>query len=238
MNVFAISDLHLPGGRSKPMDIFGVRWENHFEQIQADWNHHVQPNDLVLIPGDISWAMHLLEARDDLASIGMLPGRKVISRGNHDYWWSSIGRVREALPSGMYAIQNDAIQFENIVICGSRGWLCPSHTQTSENDAKIYARELIRLKMSLEKAQAKCAHIQNPWLIAMLHFPPFPPFIDHLLETEVTRLLSQYAVHDVLYGHLHGPGLQYSFSGEVNGVRYHPVSCDGLGFALYKLHRG
>ena len=240
MKVFAISDLHLPGGEPKPMHIFGAHWENHFERIKADWLSRVGPEDIVLIPGDISWAMHLPDALPDLAAICMLPGQKVLLRGNHDFWWSSIGRVRAALPENMYAIQNDALQFHELVVCGSRGWLCPGFSQATEDDARIYQRELLRLKMSLSEARKKCAGAGLPWLIAMLHFPPFAPFSPlsgHPQETEVMRLLSEYNVHDVVYGHLHGAGLAGAFSGEMGGVRYHQVSCDGLGFALYEVGR-
>ncbi|MDY5220192.1 MAG: metallophosphoesterase, partial [Eubacteriales bacterium] len=105
--VWAISDLHLPA-RQKPMDIFGPHWANHFERISADWIGRVQPQDVVLLPGDLSWAMHLEEAQEDLARIGALPGIKLLLRGNHDFWWSSIGRVRRMLPEGCFALQNDS----------------------------------------------------------------------------------------------------------------------------------
>ena len=240
MSVFAISDLHLPGGEPKPMHIFGAHWEDHFERIKADWTRRVKPEDVVLIPGDISWAMRLPDALPDLASIGALPGQKALLRGNHDYWWSSIGRVRAVLPAGMYAVQNDAVRFGDIIVCGSRGWLCPGFAQATEEDARIYQRELLRLEMSLAEARKKCVGVDSPWMIAMLHFPPFAPFSpfsERPQETEVMRLLSAYGVHDAVYGHLHGAGLAGAFSGEMEGVRYHQVSCDGLGFALYEVRR-
>lgn len=234
MSVYAIGDLHLPGGEAKPMDIFGPHWADHFDRIAEDWHARVKPDDLVLIPGDTSWAMHLAKAREDLLRIGALPGRKVLLRGNHDYWWSSISRVRAALPEGMYALQNDALAFGDVVVCGARGWLCPSaSTPLPENDAKIYCRELSRLALSLEAADALRGGMR-PWVIAMLHYPPFA---DKNQPTEVTALLTQHGVEDAVYGHLHGPGLAGAFSGEMAGVCYHQVSCDGLGFVLYPLHR-
>ena len=236
MRVFAISDLHLPGGEAKPMDIFGLHWENHFEKIQADWQQKVAEDDLVLIAGDISWAMRLADAASDLEAIGALPGRKVILRGNHDYWWSSISRVRAALPEGMYAIQHDALTFGNVIICGTRGWISPDSAQATEDDARIYQREAMRLSLSLAEAEKMretlLAQGKKPRIIAMLHYPPFG---DKAQASEVTALLCEAGVDDAIYGHLHGPGLQGAFTGTLDGVRYHLTSCDGLGFQVYAL---
>ena len=125
MKIYAIGDLHLPGGDDKPMEVFGTHWEGHWQKIKQDWLEKVRYEDVVLIPGDISWAMQLEHAVEDLRAVGDLPGRKIILRGNHDYWWGSITRVREALPEGMYALQNDAIELDGVVFCGSRGWTIP-----------------------------------------------------------------------------------------------------------------
>jgi len=233
VNVYAISDLHLPGGELKPMDIFGPHWVGHFDRIEADWRARVRDEDVVLLPGDTSWAMRLQHAREDLALIGALPGQKVLLRGNHDYWWNSISRVRSALPDGMWAVQHNAYRFGDVVICGTRGWLCPGSAPLSREDEKVYNRELARLTLSLEAAR-KLRGDGPAWLIAMLHYPPLA---DKDQPTEVTAMLERYGVHDALYGHLHGPGLSGAFAGEVNGVRYHQVSCDGLGFALYEVAR-
>jgi len=231
VSIFAISDLHLPGGDKKPMDVFGAHWENHFERVQRDWRARVAPGDIVLLPGDISWAMRLSDAQADLAAIGSLPGSKVLLRGNHDFWWQSISRLRASLPAGMYAIQNDALAFNGIVLCGARGWLPPEGANCTDDD-KIYARELQRLELSLRDAARKAAQLPSPRLVALLHFPPFT---DKSRPTEVTALLTDHGVHDAVYGHLHGPGLAGAFTGEHEGVRYHQVSCDNLAFALYPL---
>ena len=226
LTVFAISDLHLPA-RTKPMDVFGPHWENHFERISEDWRTQVGESDIVLIPGDISWAMHLEEALEDLHSIGALPGRKVLLRGNHDYWWSAIGRVRRALPEGMYALQNDCLLLDGVLLAGSRGWVIPADPEGDDEDARVYRRERVRLEMSLKTARAKCPDAP---LTVMMHYPP-------LSETSpgFAPLLEAYGVRDVVYGHLHGAGLQGAIRGERNGVRYHQVSCDGLGFKVYKV---
>lgn len=232
MNVYAISDLHLPGGYKKSMDVFGPHWADHFTKITLDWKAHVKDNDIVLLPGDISWAMQLSEAKQDLDAIGALPGHKVLLRGNHDYWWGSITRLRETLPEGMYALQNDALMIGDVVICGSRGWVCPGALPLSEEDARIYTREILRLTLSLQNAEKKWQG-KDAWRIAMLHYPPF---IDRAYMTDVVSLLEAYGIMDVVYGHLHGPGLVNAFSGEHNGIQYHQVSCDGLGFVLHKLN--
>ena len=155
MTVYAISDLHLPA-REKPMDIFGPQWENHFSRIREDWQNKVQPEDVVLLPGDLTWSMHLEEAKEDIARVGELPGRKILLRGNHDYWWSAIGRVRRALPEGMYALQNDSLLLDGVLFAGSRGWTLPPYAQ-EENDLRIYERERLRLEMSLKDARKRDA---------------------------------------------------------------------------------
>lgn len=234
--IFAISDLHLPGGDKKPMEIFGEQWSGHFERISRDWRARVAPEDIVLLAGDISWAMRLEDARDDLAAIGALPGRKVILRGNHDYWWSSISRLRAALPEGMYALQNDAVRIGNVVVCGSRGWTAPESANATEEDGRIFARELARLDLSLAAAGVLADEIraegEMPRLVAMVHYPPV---LEAGRPSEVTRRLSASGVRDAVYGHLHGPGRAGAFSGELQGVRYHFTSCDGLDFRLLAL---
>ena len=227
MRLFAIGDLHLPGGQEKPMDVFGGHWERHFERISEDWRIHVGAEDVVLVPGDISWAMQLRAALPDLEAIGQLPGRKVLLKGNHDYWWNAITQVREKLPKGMWALQNDAVITEEAVICGSRGWLMPTKDAAlSPEDEKITNRELMRLEMSLRAA----LHLaKGKPLVVMMHFPPL---LDMERDTCFTRLLEQYPVHTVVYGHLHGSGIRAGFSGEWHGIRYRLVSCDALDFRL------
>lgn len=226
MAVFAISDLHLPA-RQKPMDIFGPHWENHFERIAEDWRARVGAEDVVLLPGDLTWAMHLEEAMEDLGRVGELPGRKLILRGNHDYWWSAIGRVRRALPEGMYAIQNDVLQLDGMLFAGSRGWIIPVGENADANDVRIYQRERLRLEMSLKAARRMDADAP---LIAMMHYPPRTDSAEGFAD-----LLKSYGAQDVVYGHLHGAGLAGAIRGEVEGLRYHQVSCDGLDFRIARI---
>ncbi len=222
MKLFAIGDLHLPGGEDKPMAVFGSQWEGHFDRVRASWRALVSEEDIVLIPGDISWAMQMEQAMPDLIAIGELPGRKVILRGNHDYWWCGISRLRDALPKGMYALQNDAMKMDGLILCGSRGWTLPEKGD-AENE-KIYARELIRLELSLKQGE----RLGEGRKIVMTHYPPLG---DGAEDTAVSRMMEQYGVQNVVYGHLHGASLRGAFSGEKNGVRYDCVSCDGIGFA-------
>lgn len=225
MTVYAISDLHLPA-KEKPMDVFGAHWENHFDRISESWLECVTDDDIVLLPGDLTWAMRLEDALEDIARVAALPGTKVILRGNHDYWWGSIGVLRRSLPKNFFAIQNDAVAINGVCIAGSRGWTLPA-ADSSADDIKIYERERLRLNMSMTAA----ARIRGDMpLVAMMHYPPFshacPGFSDILTAAQA----------DVcVYGHLHGAGLASSVGGEKDGVMYHQVSCDGLGFKLKRI---
>ena len=226
MSLFAIGDLHLSGGSDKPMDIFGPQWDRHFLKIRENWERLVRPEDTVLIPGDISWAMRLEDAVPDLEAIGELPGRKILIKGNHDYWWNSVSRVRRALPEGMTALQYDAADAGGAVVCGTRGWLIPGEENPlSPEDEKIYLREAQRLEMSLDAA-AKIA--EGRPLIVMMHYPPLTT---GCRETLFTKLIEERGAETVVYGHLHGEGIRSGFSGEQGGTRYRLVSCDSLGFA-------
>ena len=223
MAIFAIGDLHLPGGQEKPMDVFGAHWDDHASRIAAQWKRVVSPDDLVLVPGDISWAMHLEQAKDDLASIAELPGYKVLLRGNHDYWWNSIGKIREWLPDSMHALQNDAFVWHDTTICGTRGWTFPTEQNPlDETDTKIFRRELIRLELSLQQARK----LGRP-MIAMLHYPPL---LKDALDTAFTELLEAYEVPMCCFGHLHDVGIANAFQGVHRKITYHLVSCDAIGF--------
>jgi len=229
MKTYAIGDLHLPGGGAKPMDVFGPQWERHFERIAEDWRRRVAEEDVVLLPGDISWAMRQQEAEPDLQAIGALPGRKIILRGNHDYWWSAIGRVRAALPAGMYALQNDALVLGGQVFCGTRGWACPGEEEPSPEDARIYDREVLRMEMSLQAARRIAPDFP---LTVLMHFPPAA---DPQADSPFLALAEAYGASRLVYGHLHGAGLRNALCGRRGPMYIHQVSCDGLGFRLLDL---
>ena len=222
MKIFAISDLHLAITTPKPMDIFGGEWENYLEKIELDWKEKVSDDDIVLIAGDLSWAMKLEDAMTDFGYLKNLPGTKIIIRGNHDYWWSTISNVRNALPDKIFAIQNDAMTIGNFIICGTRGWTVPElYSQQTEEDKKIFARELIRLEMSLQ--QAKKLQTNNEKIICMLHYPPFNSKFE---MSEFTYLLEKYGIDICVYGHLHGNKIRSKPVVNINNINYYLTSCD------------
>ncbi|MFZ5975475.1 MAG: metallophosphoesterase [Bacillota bacterium] len=232
MNVFAIGDLHLAGSMDKTMDIFGSHWEGHWKKIKSDWLQRVGETDVVLLPGDTSWAMRLGDAVADLMEIAALPGTKVIIKGNHDFWWSSVTKLHSVLPPNMLPLQNQAYFLGGHVICGTRGWPCPSDGAFSEEDKKIYEREVSRLELSLRAGAKLLEENSGARLLAMMHFPPFN---ERQEESGFVRLFKEYGVRKVVYGHLHGKSLATAFEGELDGVEYTLVSCDHLGFKLKKI---
>ena len=223
--VYAISDLHLATKENKPMDIFGGMWENYIEQIVEDWRK-VKGNDIVLIAGDISWAMKLENALGDLEFIGSLGGHKVILKGNHDYWWSSYSRVRDALPKGVYAVQNDSLKIGGYIICGSRGW-APLASESTPEDIKIFEREKGRLKLSLDDAMYRRKEEER--LLVMMHFPPFTARFE---DSDFTEIIAQYPVSAVVYGHLHGRDIRVAPVIYKKGIPYYLTSCDLTGNRL------
>ena len=153
MKIYAISDLHISINNEKPMDVFGGKWVGYLEKIISDWKEKVCDDDLVLIGGDISWAMKIEDAKQDIELLKDLKGKKIFIKGNHDYWWSGISKVRDILPKNCYALQNDSIKIDNVIICGSRCWAVPGSPDFKEQDMKLYLRETERLRLSLKDAQ-------------------------------------------------------------------------------------
>ncbi len=231
MKIYAISDLHLSNSCDKPMDIFGGKWENHTEKIKEKWKAKVTDEDIVLIAGDISWAMKLEEAEADLKWIDDLPGKKFIIRGNHEYWWKSISAVREILPESIWAIQNDAVKVGEFIICGTRGWTVPEKNKPlSDEDLKIFNREVKRLKLTL--SAAKNLQVNDEKIICMIHYPPFA---GDGSETEFTKLMEEYSVNSVVFGHIHGK-TNCPLQLLKNGVKYYFTSCDHIDNEVVKLY--
>jgi len=228
LKVMAIGDLHLSGSSDKPMDVFGPHWRDHDSRIAGNWTAAVGPEDLVLVPGDISWAMDWAEAVPDLEWLHRLPGRKIIIKGNHDYWWPSISRLRGMLPSSISALQYDGIAAGQYAVAGTRGWKVPgSEGYREEKDGRVYRRELQRLKMSL--ASAGKLMPDGGMLICMMHYPPV---IDGR-ETEFSRIMAEAGVHVCVYGHLHSSSGDWgeAVNTELGGVEYYLVSADHLNFS-------
>lgn len=230
MKIYAISDLHISTDTNKPMDVFGGNWVNYLEKIVDDWKSKVSEDDIVLIGGDISWAMTLDEAKKDIARFSFLNGKKVLVKGNHDYWWNGIGKVRDMLPQNMYALQNDCVRFDGVVICGSRCWSVPGSPDFKEQDLKIYNREIERLKLSLKSA--KNSMQEGDKLIALIHFPPF----NARRETSAfTKLFEEFSVDSVVYGHLHGKDARADKLVTFNGIKYYLTSCDKIDNKLVEI---
>ncbi|WP_405380255.1 metallophosphoesterase [Phascolarctobacterium sp.] len=229
MHIYAIGDLHLSGEPpAKPMEIFGEHWLGHKEKIKANWLATVTDEDTVIVCGDISWAMGLANAAEDLHWLAQLPGRKLLLRGNHDYWWSSLAKMQQMYGDAFEFIQNDCLLAGTTAICGTRGWVLPSAEGFTEDDEKIYKREAIRLEMSLQAAQK----LQPERIICALHYPPLFAADERTLFTD---LMEKYGVTNCVYGHIHGENHVLTFEGERDGVTYKLVSCDTQGFQLTKI---
>ncbi len=224
MKVFAISDLHLDSTCSKPMNIFGPGWEGHWEKIKSDWLAKVGDGDVVILAGDLSWAMTLEQAVPDIEDVGALPGHKFILRGNHDYWWSAIGKVRAALPPKMYAVQNDCQRAGKLLVCGSRLWTLSGG---SDEDVKIADREYMRLQMSLDAMKQMRA--EDDTVVVMTHYPPFDATF---ADNRYCDLIASYAPDAVVYGHLHGKDVRAKRVVDKNGLKYYLTSCDLVGNSL------
>lgn len=230
MKVYAISDLHLSTVCGKPMDIFGKAWENYFELISADWKEKVTDEDVVLLPGDFSWAMRMEDALPDFERVADLPGSKVILRGNHDYWWNTLSQVRSLIPKGFYALQNDCLRFGDILICGTRGWTCPDGDNLTAEDKKIYLREIERLKLSIASMQKQRKPTDK--VIAITHFPPFNGRYD---ESEFTKQFVLADIDTVVYGHLHGKDCRANLQFKKFGLNFYLTSCDLTGNKLTRI---
>ena len=231
MKVYCISDLHLSLTCDKPMDIFGPVWEGYWEKIEADWKSKVKDDDIVLIAGDISWAMKLEDAICDIKEINKLPGKKIFIRGNHDYWWKSLSSIRSTLPENCFVIQNDSIKIGNFVFCGSRGWTIPENEIVGEEDKKMLNREQQRLELSLKSASLKLADGDN--LVCLIHYPPFNSKLESSIFTEI---MEKYNVQKCVYGHLHGTNSRGVLRIVKNNVEYFLTSCDKVGNQLVLIY--
>ena len=241
-NVWAIADLHLSFGvPNKKMDLFGQQWRDHPDKVSAHWEALINDDDLVLLAGDLSWAKHLDDALVDLHWIGALPGTKVMIRGNHDYWWSSLAKLNQVLPPSLHYIQNNAFNWNGITIAGARLWDSveyrfdtiihtaegapspPPYDHDIAGNEKIFERELLRLERSLQELDPAAHH-----RIAMTHYPPIG--LD-LAPSRASKLLERYGVEACIFGHLHNVTAETPPPfGEAHGVRYLLTAADFLAF--------
>lgn len=232
MSIYAISDLHLARSVDKPMDVFGARWYNYMERLENEWRQTVSADDFVIVPGDISWATYLEQAYKDFQLIETLPGRKIVSKGNHDYWWTTLSKLEHFISENHFStisfMHNNSFRLEGSVVCGTRGWKTPGDDEFSAEDRKIYARELQRMELSLKKAERR----DGETLIAAIHFPIFN---SKGVFSEFLDIMLKYGVNICIYGHLHGEACRSAIEGNVKGIDFRFISADYLGFKPVKL---
>lgn len=228
MAIYGIADLHMDSSGEKPMDVFGANWQNHVEKIFESWKSTVDEDDIVLIPGDISWALKLREGYEDLKRIDSLPGKKIISKGNHDYWWETKSKLLSLELETIHFLYNDSYTYGDVAIGGTRGWAPKDSDEFGEHDEKVFERELSRLDLSFSTINKDISK-----KIALIHYPPFN-FSDRS-PNEFVDVMVKHGVQTCLYGHLHGDGHRFAFEGSLKGIDFHCVSCDFLEFKLKKI---
>lgn len=240
MSIYAIGDLHLSLNKEKPMDIFGGNWKNHEQKIKENWKNTVQDNDLVILPGDFSWEMHLKDMYNDFAYLNELPGKKLLLKGNHDYWWTTLAKMREFLQENKFEnidfVYNNSYLFEDKIIAGTRGWAL----NDTENSDKMNHREEERLKLSL---QSGVDNFGDKEIICIMHYPPIIEEnkndannqSKNLKVSNYVQIMKDYNVKTCLYGHLHGESHKEAFEGIIEGINFKLVSSDYLDFKLYKV---
>lgn len=220
MSLFAIADTHLSFGTDKPMDDF-IGWNDYTARLEKNWNSIVEPDDTVVIAGDISWAMNFDELKADFDFINKLNGSKIILKGNHDYWWNTARKMNNFIEENGFnsikILHNNSYTVGDVSICGSRGWMFESE---EEHDEKVLNREVMRIKASLDSAQCEEK-------IVFLHYPPVT--VNTVCE-EIFDLLKSYGIKKCFYGHLHGVAAKIAVDDTIDGVNLRLISCDRLGF--------
>ena len=231
MSIYAISDLHLSFGENKPMDIFGDNWKNHEEKIKQDWQEKVKEEDFVLMPGDFSWAMYLEDTYEDFRYLNSLTGKKILLKGNHDYWWTTIKKMKEYLEKNNFQnidfLYNNSYLCEDKIVVGTRGW-----SEQEEKAEKIIKRENFRLELSLKDGIKKYGDDKE--IIVCMHYSPFTSF--EKTELSFIETMKKYNVKTCIYGHIHGAeNHKQAFIGDYKGINFKLVSCDYLDFKMIKL---
>ena len=228
MAIYAISDLHLSFNTNKPMNIFG--WNDYEEKIREDWKNKVKNNDLVLLPGDFSWEMKLNDTYKDFKFLADLPGKKLLLKGNHDYWWSTVTSMRKYIDSKEFKnidfLYNNSYEFENKIIAGTKGW----NISEDQEDIRLTKREVARLELSIKDGISKYG--EDKEIIVFMHYPPLTK---NYMKTEYTELMTKYNIKRCYYGHLHANSIQDAIEGNAEGIEYKLVSSDGLDFKLLKI---
>ena len=226
--IYGIGDLHLDYSKEKPMDIFGENWTDHEEKIFDNWKQLIKENDLVLLPGDISWALKLKEAYYDLKRLDELPGYKIITKGNHDYWWQGPKKLKELNLKTITFIQNNSYVYENIGIGGTRGWISEDYEGFDAQDEKVFNRELNRLELSLSSIR-RDIRVK----VAMIHYPPFNM---DLTPNKFVDIMAKHNIDICIYGHLHAEGHRFVVEDKIHGIQFYCVSSDFIDFKPKKLY--
>ena len=233
MSIYAIGDLHLSFETNKPMNIFGENWENYEEKLKLFWNENIDDNDVVLIPGDFSWATYLKDTLQDFDYLNKLKGKKVLIKGNHDYWWTTLKSMKDFLNQNDFKnidfIFNSSYECDDALIVGTRGW---SFNET-DNSNKMLKRETARLELSIKDALKKNS---NKKIICMMHYPPITQnMIEGNEKSEYLEILKKYGISECIYGHLHGDSHNEAVEGNVDGINLKLVSSDYLKFKPIKI---
>ena len=236
MSIYVIGDLHLSFKNPKPMDIFGDNWENHEEKIKADWLSKVKEEDTVVLAGDFSWAMKIEDALEDFKYIAELPGKKILLKGNHDYWWTTVTSMKKFLLQhnleNIDFLYNNSFEVEDKILCGTRGWSLLE--ENSIEDKKIIDREVGRLKLSIQDGINKFGN--NNEIIVFLHYQPITP--SNILKNETSPfidVLKENKIRKCFYGHLHGFSIKDAVNGNINDVELKLISADGVDFKLQRV---
>lgn len=228
MAIYAIGDLHLSLGTDKPMDVFGGSWDHYVEKIKVGFSSLTKA-DTCVICGDVSWGMSLESSLEDFRFVDSLPGKKIILKGNHDYWWSTSAKITAFFEKNgigtISTLNNNCCIAENTAICGTRGWFVDEDSGSS-HDKKIMAREIMRLEASLKAAG------DNYEKICFLHYPPV--FKNYICR-DIIDILINYNVKSCWYGHIHGQGHRFAVTGKFDGIDFHMVSADYINFSPVKV---
>lgn len=230
MAIYVIADLHLSFSQDKPMSIFGENWEGHSEKIKNNWISKVKPEDTVVLPGDFSWAMYLQDTYKDFEYLNSLPGKKLLLKGNHDYWWTTVTNMRNFLKKNKFKnidfIYNNSYLVENKILTGTRGW----NLLDTENSSKMIKRESIRLQLAIEDGIKKYGDDKE--IIVFMHYPPIS---NTNKKSDFLKILKQYDIKRCYYGHLHGKSHQDAVEGIVDGIEFKLISADYLNFDVIKV---
>jgi len=236
MSIYIIGDLHLSFSEDKPMEIFGVNWKNHSDKIKQNWEKEVKPQDTVILAGDFSWAMNLKDTYKDFEYLNNLPGKKILLKGNHDYWWTTVTSMKNYLTENnldnIDFLYNNSYCIENKIIVGTRGW----SLLDTINSEKMIKREAARLELSIKYAIENFG--EDKEIIAVMHYPPISNSSmknEYTYKSDFLEIMKKYNIKKCFYGHLHGTSHKDAIEGTVCGINFKLISSDYLEFKLFKI---